>query len=208
MTFSELIEKVLSESQSYMTYYEIWTYAEKKGYDKELNKNIGQTPWKSISSIITTNLTKGDSSIYKVLGSSRPRKITLRQLENVKIPGENNIGINVKSNDKKKNKKEEEELHPYLTSFASNDFGVKCKSINDHVSTGKKKGHAGKLEWLHPDIVGFYYNTDRQNTVLICVFSSEYLKLNCIHLSLKSVCHGVIIKKNTTKLCQIHLGRM
>ena len=75
MTFTQLIEKVLKETNTPMSGTEIWRKAEEKGYDKLLNSK-GKNPKNTLTSILYTDIKKVNSKY--VLHSSNPKKFTLK----------------------------------------------------------------------------------------------------------------------------------
>lgn len=147
MSLKELAIKVLEENGQAMTPEEIWDYIIQKGYNSLVNAN-GKTPWQTIGAQIYVDMRDNEKSLFIKVGK-HPTRFFLKDK-------------NVNSNDKPKpvetkNDKEkysERDLHKILTYYAYNFMHLFTKTIYHEKSKKKEKG---ANEWLHPDIVGYYF---------------------------------------------------
>ena len=76
MTFSKLIEMILSENNDPMSTAEIWSYAQEKGYAKLLN-SCGKSPKNTLASIFTADQKKINNKF--ILHSDSPKTFTLKK---------------------------------------------------------------------------------------------------------------------------------
>jgi len=81
MTFLELAEKVLLETQVPMRMAEIWEYAIQKEYDKELNSS-GKTPWKTLDAQMYSSM-KHDKNTPFIKTNTKPKKFYLKSVQSV-----------------------------------------------------------------------------------------------------------------------------
>jgi hypothetical protein len=143
LTFTQLAQKVLAETQTPMSVEEIWKYAEEKNYVAELN-SAGKTPKATLSARV------GDATEIFGYTGSRPRRYYLLEMA-TQIDLE--PSFDKKSSVSKTTKTYlEKDLHPLLVYFVKTYLNVYCKTIN-HSKSGKKEFG----EWLHPDIVGCWF---------------------------------------------------
>lgn len=150
MTLKELVIKILRETGSPMSAEEIWSYAIKKEYNSLVNVN-GKTPWQTISAQIYVDMKeKHDSKFIKV--GRRPIRFFLNDLSESKdIDKYKSVTQKIVKN---KLQYSERDLHKLLTYYAYNYMRVHTKTIFHEKSKRKDKGGN---EWLHPDLVGFYF---------------------------------------------------
>lgn len=149
MTFLELTYETLKKAGIPLTTQEIWEYANKFGFIKQLNSN-GKTPLKTLEARLYIDIRdNSESNFYQY--SKRPSKFYLK---NADVSKET---LKTVENKKAENPNfHERDLHPLLTSFVYSDRHFKCfaKTIFHEKSKRKTKG---ANEWLHPDIVGVYF---------------------------------------------------
>jgi hypothetical protein len=156
MTFIKLAETILREEKRPLSIEEMWNIAVEKKYDKEFSK-LGKTPWATLAARVYVEIQNHkNSNFYKV--SLRPSKFFLKDLSTEGIPVEE---IPEKEKPKKEAKFEflESDLHPFLTYFSQYFLKAFTKTIN-HSKSGKKNYG----EWVHPDMVGFYFPIEEWNS--------------------------------------------
>lgn len=148
MTIKELCIKVLSEYGQPMTSVDIWNYALEKQYNSLVNIT-GKTPWQTISAQIYVDMRDNENSKFIKVGKY-PTKFFLKDCN---VPDENNKSLlkEIKLNKPNYN---ERDLHKILTYYAYNFMHLYTKTIYHEKSKRKEKG---ANEWLHPDIVGYYF---------------------------------------------------
>lgn len=157
MKLRELIEFILEKYPVPMTCKEIWEKAVTDGTALKLG-TTGKTPWDSIGAHVYTDIKVSGSESKFLQVSTRPSRFILKtnpksadeiekiveadEIESLEI-GERK-GYN------------ERDLHPLLVSFAytSPHFNSSVKTIFHEKSLKKIKG---ANEWLHPDLVGYYF---------------------------------------------------
>lgn len=155
MTFLELAEKVLEETQIPMKTGEIWAYGVKKGYDKKVNSS-GKTPWSTLAAQIYVNVRDNPNSPFGAAGT-RPKKFYLKSFKNIedlieKAEKEETVKVVTEEKELKKKSYLEKELHSVLAYFAFYYLRCYTKTINHSKSNRKEFG-----EWVHPDMVGCYF---------------------------------------------------
>ena len=79
MTFLELAERVLQETQTPMKANDIWSYGVKKGYDKILG-SLGKTPSSTLGALLYVSVRDNPNGIFDSIGS-RPKKFVLKSLK-------------------------------------------------------------------------------------------------------------------------------
>lgn len=150
MKLKELAIKILNETGIPMTSEEIWNYALEKKYSELVNVN-GKTPSNTLSAQIYVDMKNEENSVFIKIGR-RPVKFSLTSLN--KTENNNAQILNPTEEMKKRNKYTERDLHKVLSYFAYNYMRVYTKTIFHEKSKKKDKG---ANEWLHPDLVGFYF---------------------------------------------------
>ena len=156
-TFLKLCEDVLSSSDIPLTYKEVWNKALEMGLDKKLDSS-GQTPWRSISTQLSTNIKKeGNSSLFEILneGSGETTRYGIRGKKYSKECAVKALTNRPKGELKEEHK--ERDLHPLLSYYVDYKFSCHVKTIDDKKSI---KGKYGDNLWIHPDMVGVYYAFD------------------------------------------------
>lgn len=156
MTFIKLAETVLREEKRPLSIGEMWKIAVEKNYDKEFSK-LGKTPWATLGASVYVEMQNNKhSNFYKV--SSRPSKFFLRDLSMEGISLEE---VPKQDKSRKEDKIEflESDLHPFLSYFSNLFLNAFTKTIN-HSKSGKKSFG----EWVHPDMVGFYFPIEEWNS--------------------------------------------
>lgn len=146
VTLKDLAEKVLFETKKPMSAEEIWNYAVEKGYNK-LQAWKGKTPWITIAAKIKSDIRDNDQSKFEKI-NERPAKFVYKGLDIVEYSN------NIEKNNFYYHKYNERDLHKFLTYYVFNYMGIYTKTIYHEKS---KKRDKGSNEWLHPDMVGFYF---------------------------------------------------
>ncbi|MFN0050449.1 MAG: HTH domain-containing protein [Cytophagales bacterium] len=152
MNFLELAEKVLTEANKPLSVSEIWDFALKKGFDKQLNSN-GATPKATLSARLFTNIKELEKTIFSTIEKTTPKKFALKKIKySIDAINETENEEILLSKPTKKVGYLEKDLHSLLTFFAHNYLKCYTKTINHSLSTKKEFG-----EWVHPDMVGCYF---------------------------------------------------
>jgi len=155
ITFVELAKKVLTEENKPLSPSEIWAIAVRRGYDSLLHHR-GKTPSKTLYTIIFIDERDHEDTIFRKVGS-RPARYFLKELDQGRRgPGPEDEAV-TEPEIPEEYDYIEKQLHPFLTRFARVQFQAYLKTI-DH-RAGPKKDFA---EWLHPDMVGVYHPTWRE----------------------------------------------
>lgn len=146
MTFVELILAVLTETGQPMTADQIWSKADEMGLIASLH-SAGKTPKNTMSAQLTGLANKGTSvgrfkenKTYRYFLKCSDKQISKDTLLH-SMPGKQYM---------------ERDLHPLLVRFANTNehFKAFVKTIYHETSI---KGSKGENEWVHPDLVGFYF---------------------------------------------------
>lgn len=145
-TFLELVEDVLRKANMPLAVEDIWELANRYEFSSKLS-SIGKTPWQTIGARLYTDLKKNPKTIFEKVGR-RPVKFGIKGLAST-LDVNQKLPVDLP----KKPEYKERQLHPFLAFFAYVSLrGVRAKTIFHENST--KKGYS---EWLHPDMVGFYF---------------------------------------------------
>ncbi len=179
-TLLTMCEEVLIAQSKPLSAQEIWEEALAMKLDKKL-ASIGQTPWNSVSARMLVDVRDNTKSVF-VRKSVKPARYALKDLAASQItitevnkqialgamePESDDLGvaINVAPEKSAKYPYKERQLHPFVSRFAFYEFrGVYCKTIYHENSS--KKNYA---EWLHPDMVGFWFPFQDYNKELLAL---------------------------------------
>lgn len=182
-TFLNLAEEVLLGHSISMSAQEIWEQAVAKGFDSKLGSQ-GQTPWSTLSARLLVDFRDNPMTAFVRDGVKPARyflkdkvkslaSITLvnKELDTINddVEPEATTSIDVLAPVKSaKYPYKERELHPFVARFAHINFrGAFCKTIF-HETSSKKSF----TEWLHPDIVGFWFPFENYNKELLALSGS------------------------------------
>jgi len=182
-TFLAMAEEVLLFQIKPMSAQEIWDEAVTKGFDKKLGSK-GQTPWNSLNARLIVEVRDNLKAIF-VRQSIKPARYVLKDKEKsqqsiaelnkylVDNP-QNTDADELESQGNQVPEKiakypyKERQLHPFLSRFSYYAFrGVFCKTIY-HENSSKKN----YTEWLHPDLVGFWFPFQDYNKELLALSGS------------------------------------
>lgn len=153
----QLSKIILEETKKPMNPEEIWTYALKKGYDKQSSIR-GKTPWNTLGAQIYSDIQKHADSVFQKV-SVRPQKFGLKSISYNQC---DSIDFDVKK-DKKKDRTLERDLHPLLVSFVNSDSHFQAHTITIYHESSTK-GTKGNEFWMHPDLVSVHYPFDDLKT--------------------------------------------
>lgn len=168
MTFLDLAEKVLAETGIPMTPGEIWNKAIELGLDHQLG-SLGKTPVNTLNAQLGNAVQKLSDGRFERTG--KPYRYFLKGAKPKETTKTDIIGNQASYG--------ERDLHPLLVRFARYNDHFRCfvKTIFHETST---KGLKGEYEWLHPDLVGFYFPYDtfkRQTIELLGQFNQNQYRL-------------------------------
>ncbi|HOV18874.1 HTH domain-containing protein [Ottowia sp.] len=179
-TFLVLAQEVLLRHDKAMSSQEIWDDAVAHGDDKKLSSQ-GQTPWASLNARLLVDYRDNPSSPFDRV-STQPARYT------IKDKPKSQAAVNLSNKDlvsdalspdldatesiqslvpvkTTKYAYEERDLHPFVVRLVRTHFGgAYCKTIFHEVSS--KKDFA---EWLHPDLVGFWFPFDNYSKELLAL---------------------------------------
>ena len=179
-TFLTMVEEVLLNQHKPMSAQEIWDEAVSKKLDKKLGSK-GQTPWSSVSSRLVVDVRDNPNTAF-VRDSVKPARYSLKDKDKSQKsvseinklivmepsqaePEDSDAIVNLVPEKAAKYPYKERQLHPFVSRFAFYTFrGVYCKTIFHETSS--KKNYA---EWLHPDIVGFWFPFQDYNKELLAL---------------------------------------
>ena len=152
LTFLQIAEKVLSDSEQAMSPEEIWTMAQSKGYDMQIVSH-GKTPWRSIGAQLYVEVRDNPNGRFATT-NTRPKRFFIRGTAPTKVA----VEILAPS----KPHFLEKELHPFLVYFGHFYMKAHIKTIHAQKSSKMSLG-----EWVHPDAVGCYFSFQEwQNEVV------------------------------------------
>lgn len=158
MTFHELAELVLRDSDIPLTISEIWKIAVNKGLDAKLNSK-GKTPSATLGARLHVIARDNPEALFRTVGS-RPKRFYLSDKDyNIDFDeyeiGKTEEEIAIVGKNEPVYKYSEKDLHHFLTHFAFFSLRSYTKTISHSKSDKKKFG-----EWVHPDMVGCEFPID------------------------------------------------
>jgi hypothetical protein len=151
LTFLGLAERVLREEKRPLSTGQIWKAAQAKGYDSQLGSK-GKTPWTALHARISVSARDDPDTIFYKIGG-RPARYFLKELKDtvkpdtLERPGQPPVRSAAGLLDF-----DEADLHPFMAYYAHTHFGAYTKTIRHTASAKSEFG-----EWVHPDMIGFYY---------------------------------------------------
>lgn len=147
MTFIELAEKILQQSETPLSSVEIWNRAVETGLNGKLDSK-GKTPAATLGARLYIEVRDNPESKFSSIGK-RPKRFMLKD-KNYNIDlNKYSDGKILESEPVKETHLLEKDLHDYLTYFVSSHLKCFTKTINHSKSSKKLFG-----EWVHPDMVG------------------------------------------------------
>lgn len=165
-TFLNMCEEVIHRSGTPLTFQEAWESAVKLGLDKRLGSK-GQTPWSTLNANLIVDCRDNPASRF-VREPGRPAKFRLKdpaasamrvasawagEAVAPEPPDEAVAALLPTADRPSRLPYRERQLHPFVARFAHYAFrGAYCRTIYHEGSA--KRGYA---EWLHPDMVGFWF---------------------------------------------------
>lgn len=151
ITFLKLAEMVLNETDTALSYNEIWQRAVDKGY-ADMLQSEGKTPQNSLSARLLVDIRDNPNSLFTSIGE-RPKRYGLKRKLVMPI-GDATELLEPSSQPTQSTKVPytELDLHPLMVYFGSQYLNLFLKTIKHTLSEKKPYG-----EWVHPDIVGCYY---------------------------------------------------
>jgi uncharacterized protein len=159
-SFLDLAYEVLKPSPKPLTYQEIWQAGADKGLAKKI-KTVGKTPWQSLGARLYVEVRDNEESRFIGVGK-RPTRFFLKERQS-EIPPDS-AAITEKDEAKKPEPKvpyDERALHPLLTYFAYTNLSFhRGRPVLTKTVFHEKSKKSGYSEWVHPDIVGFYFPVD------------------------------------------------
>ncbi|MGX2982837.1 HTH domain-containing protein [Helicobacter sp. 23-1045] len=185
MTFLSLAKEVLSKAEIPLNYSEIWDSAKTMGLDKQI-RSEGKTPQHTLRVALTNDIKNHADSPFCIV-SKHPMTFWLDSRKDEIVDKESEIEQKRQESYAKELQSKEKgfleiDLHPLLVKFASENFGLYCKTINANTSKSTQKG---LNEWIHPDIVGIYFPFDDYESAtfdLLGKFSKADYKLYSFEL--------------------------
>lgn len=182
-TFLRLAEEAMLNAPKPLTPNELWELAIQLGLDKKLGSQ-GLTPWDTLNArLIVDSRDNPDSAFVRQPG--RPAKFSLRDIERTRLSIEAlNSGVDKNdASDQDENESltlsaevasleriarypyRERELHPFVSWFAKYGLGAVLTKTIFHENSSKKNWN----EWLHPDLVGFWFPFKDYNPELLAL---------------------------------------
>lgn len=158
-TFIQAAEEALMSLNTPSTCMEIWEEILRLKLDENI-KSSGKTPWNTLSARLGVEI-KNKNSKIECNKEMPPYRYFIKEKDVIKNKDQE---TEIKKNNEANNKYNycERDLHPLLVYFAFHELNnTYCKTIYHEKSTKKSFN-----EWIHPDIVGFYFPFNYSNEVL------------------------------------------
>ena len=159
-SFLDLAYDVLKNSPTPLTFQQIWAVAIENDLSSKLASK-GKTPWQSLGARLYVEVRDNASSrIIKV--STRPARFFLRNRQDELPAGAvQKLEKEETKTTEKKTKFKERDLHPLMAYFAyANSAFNRGRSIVTKTIEHLKSKRSRYNEWIHPDMVGFYFPLD------------------------------------------------
>jgi len=183
-SFLKLAEEALLSAAEPLTSNELWELSVQLGLDKKLGSQ-GLTPWDSLNARLIVD-TRDNPNCAFIRHSGRPAKFSLKDKELSRLSIES-VNADVKADDSESESDEtesplvspeiatleriakypyrERELHQFLSWFARYGMGAVLTKTIFHESSSKRNW----TEWLHPDLVGFWFPFKDYNPELLAL---------------------------------------
>jgi len=182
-TFLKLAEEALLSAPGPLTSNELWEFAVQLGLDKKLGSQ-GLTPWDSLNARVIVDSRDNPASSF-IRHAGRPAKFSLKDPASTRISvAALNADLGkVEESDTEEIESQtlapeiatleriakypyrERELHTFLSWFAKFGLGAVLTKTIFHESSSKKNW----TEWLHPDLVGFWFPFKDYNPELLAL---------------------------------------
>jgi len=182
-TFLKLAEEAMLSASVPLTTNELWELAIQLGLDKKLGSQ-GLTPWDSLNARLIVDTRDNPNSAF-VRHQGRPAKFSLRDKEKTRlsIDALNSDVEKTDGSDQEESESQtlsaevasleriakypyrERELHPFVSWFAKYGLGAVLTKTIFHENSSKKNWN----EWLHPDLVGFWFPFKDYNPELLAL---------------------------------------
>jgi uncharacterized protein len=159
-SYLDLARDVLKDASKPMVYQEIWESAGAMGLDAKLGVK-GKTPWQSLGARLYVDVRDNQDSEFIKVGT-RPTRFFLKHRQS-ELPPDTIVKLDKEDirRPEKKTAYSERDLHPVLAYFAySNPSFNRGRPILTKTIFHEKSGKPGYNEWIHPDMVGFYFPLD------------------------------------------------
>lgn len=147
MTFIELAEKILQQSETPLSSVEIWNRAVQTGLNSKLDSK-GKTPAATLGARLYIEVRDNTASKFTTIGR-RPKRFMLKTRDYKVDLKKYSEGKVEETEPVQQSHLLEKDLHDFLTYFVSSHLKCFTKTINHSRSTKKQFG-----EWVHPDMVG------------------------------------------------------
>jgi uncharacterized protein len=159
-SFLDLAYDVLKNASGPMVYQEIWQAAVEAGLSSRLD-STGKTPWQSLGARLYLEVRDNVNSRFIKVGT-RPTRFFLKERGRELQPDTvSKLEREVAKQSPQKVDYQERDLHPLLTYFAyTNPSFNRGRSIFTKTIMHEKSSKGGYNEWIHPDVVGFYFPLD------------------------------------------------
>ena len=158
-SFLDLAYDILKTAPGPMVYQEIWSTAVEAGLSSKV-ETAGKTPWQSLGARLYLEVRDNATSRFIKVGA-RPTRFFLKQRsrelqQDAAAPHVDGPMLRPKKVDYL-----ERDLHPILTYFAyTNPAFNRGRSIYTKTIMHERSAKGGYNEWIHPDVVGFYFPLD------------------------------------------------
>ena len=159
-SFLDLAYDVLKRASGPMVYQEIWQAAVEAGLSSKL-ETTGKTPWQTLGARLYLEVRDNASSRFTKVGARPTRFFLKERAQDIqqdtgrKLPGVE------QSRHPKKPDYLERDLHPVLTYFVyTNPAFNRGRPIYTKTILHERSAKGGYNEWIHPDVVGFYFPLD------------------------------------------------
>lgn len=178
-TFLRFAEEAILGLERPSTAQEIWEYGAQVGLDKKLGSH-GQTPWATLNAQLGSNVRDNEASPF-TREPGRPARYGLKSIEatrnairrlNIDLASEIPGSVEAPPRDvdaipaqEKAGRYpyKERDLHPFLSRMAHFELGGVYTKTIFHETSSKKNFS----EWLHPDLVGFWFPFKDYNKELL-----------------------------------------
>lgn len=170
-TFRDLAQEVLIRNKNKeMTSREIWEFADANNLTGKLSGINGATPWISLNTVLQTSSIEGHGIFlrnpgkpvkYKILDNKvQESQKAIDEIKLIKIQDEvPDESLELPLSPEKQLGYNERDIHPWLVNFAKYGLGNVITTTIFHEKSTKKGGKQIN-EWIHPDLVGFWYPFD------------------------------------------------
>jgi hypothetical protein len=168
-TFLDFAEEVLKAAPKPITFQEIWSVGQDKGFTAKLSIS-GKTPWQTLGARLFVDIRDNPATKFIKVGRNPARFFLLARRGELTAEDLKEVSKSRSTAPRKDSgfSFHERKLHPLLAYYAyTNTSFNHGREIYTKTIFHEKSRHNALNEWVHSDMVGFYCPIDDWNSKLL-----------------------------------------